>query len=83
MSNVLSVKFALKLSMKEERNVVSAIIEEREESKVDAVVVEQVKLVRQIFCCRGTGETDTFCRIFNDRGSNISQRRTEIKVKKG
>ena len=46
--------------IKEERNVVSAIIEEREESKVDAVVVEQVKLVRQIFCCRGTGETDIF-----------------------
>ena len=49
MSNVSSVKFALKLSMKEERNVVSAIIEEREESKVDAVVVEQVKLLWKIF----------------------------------
>ena len=49
MSNVSSVKFALKLSMKEERNVVSAIIEEREESKVDAVAVEQVKLLWKIF----------------------------------
>ena len=28
---------------KEERNVVSAIIEEREESKADAVIVEKVK----------------------------------------
>ena len=28
--------------MKDERNVVSAIIEEREESKVDAVTVHQV-----------------------------------------
>ena len=28
---------------KEERNVVSAIIEEREESKADAVIVEEVR----------------------------------------